>query len=272
MLLNSQHDLLGVVTAGQNPRIKAKFARKFIDNSGKDIPVFYGCPYPARKTQEEYITERDYGFLNFRDIKASDSESRISSKGVEFLVEQANHHPGEITVISIAPNTAISKAIEADHQFASLVKRFYIMAGCVSGDDPSVWKAPEYNLRCDIDAFRKIVESGAESYIVGKDMRFSLEKQEVESIGSHGLNSTLLDLFGRYMAFFEKSAKWLPDPLTVGAFLFPELYSFGRISPVIGEKGQMYGKQSDEGNTHGCVDVAPQIKDKVIGLLKNGRE
>jgi len=267
MLLNSSKELLGVVTTGLDPRIKAKFARKVIAHSSKKVPVFYGPSINIKTSSYSYMTERDYAFLNRLDLDSDDHEAEIDSYGIEFLVEQINRNPGEITIISIGPNTNIAEAMRRDSNLAAKIKQIYLMAGCVSNDS-RLWQVPEYNLRQDINAFNTIVKSNAKVYIVGRDFRFMIEREEIRSDGNK-LTDLVVKLFNRFMTFSQKDTKWIPDPLTVGAYLFPNLYTFERIIPIVTKRGQMYGEKTDQGNIFGCIGFEHNpVKEGILKYLK----
>lgn len=267
MLLNSSEELIGVVTTGLDPRIKAKFARKLINHSSRNVPVFYGPNVDIKKSKYSYMTERDYAFLTRQDLDSNDQEAAIDSRGIEFLVEQVNNNPGEVTIISIGPNTNIGEAMKKDPTLAAKVGQIYLMAGCVS-NDRRLCGPPEYNLKQDVNAFNTIVSSNAQVYIVGRDFRFVVEKDEIKS-NNDKLTRTVLELFNRFMAFSQKDVKWIPDPLTVGAYLFSHLYTFEKIRPIVTKRGQMYGEKTDQGNVFGCTGFEyDSVKQEILKYLK----
>lgn len=285
MLMNSD-DELSVVTVGSDPRLKAKFAKKLIDIAGKNIQVFYEkdnrkdskkkpCERDCSPLSSSYICERDYSFLTNRDIKKTDKEIGIQSGAVDFMINYTKANNGEVIIISIGPNTNIGQAMDRDKDFASRVKAFYIMGGCVTKDEDNNWKVPEYNLRKDVQSFRKIVESGVETRIVGKDCimernsRFEMSTKDMESIGTSAINTAIKKLFERYMEFFEKELKVLPDPLAVGAYLFPTHYTFKMVSIYLTEKGQMYGTPTEASQVYGCVGFdKDKIKKELGDILR----
>lgn len=273
MLVNSNHDLLGIVTTGPNPRIKAKFAKKLLSSTYPNLPIFYGLDLPKPKRDNTYITERDYHFLNLLDLKATDQEYGISSQGLKFMMDQVTQHPKEVTILSIAPHTNLGELLKRDPSFALKVKAFYLMGGCISRKDEKTWKIPSYNLRTDLESFRQVIDSGAHVYITGKDSKLLVKREEIEGIVAKGISEELVAQFKSYMNFFSKNnpsdTKELSDPLLIGAYLFPGLYNFQKVEPFITEKGQMYGLPSRQGNVYGCFDFdCPAVKQRLLDALK----
>jgi len=74
-----------------------------------------------------------------------------AEEAVEFLVDQANKYPGEITLVVIGPVTNIARAIMADPTFPSKVKQIVYMGGSfyLPGNSSA---AAEFNWWADPDA------------------------------------------------------------------------------------------------------------------------
>jgi len=78
--------LAGVITTGSDPRLKAVYARKILDNYGADVPVFYGLKPP--KLSSGYIQETAYGLVDPKQLQLSDQDLGISGEGIDFIIEE----------------------------------------------------------------------------------------------------------------------------------------------------------------------------------------
>jgi inosine-uridine nucleoside N-ribohydrolase len=85
---------------------------------------------------------------------------------VDFTLDQIRKYPGEITLISVAPLTNIGDLLDRDPVTFHKLKRVIIMGGSVRkgygdlGYKPDHGPDPEYSIRLDIPAARKLFTSG----------------------------------------------------------------------------------------------------------------
>jgi inosine-uridine nucleoside N-ribohydrolase len=73
----------------------------------------------------ENVYKKKYTFQNAFYQEDTDK----SSSAVDFMVEQANKYPNEITIVAIGPLTNIAKAILKDSSFPTKVKQIVYMGG-----------------------------------------------------------------------------------------------------------------------------------------------
>ena len=244
LLEANQVDLVAVVTTGYDPRLKAQYTRKLLDIAGVKIPVFYGhCDEISSK--RAYLIERDYCFLTFNELKETDAESNISPYYIDNICRIIEENSGNVDFISIAPLTNVAEILAALPGSVNQIRRIYVMAGCVSCDDVSIWKSPEYNLRKSIESFHRITQSGADVFVVGKDSRLGITREELSHLNHADdlLAQTVSLHFKRYMDFMEKDFKLLSDPLTVAACIYPTLFKFIPITNLPPECLHVSNKQ-----------------------------
>ena len=94
---------------------------------------------------------------------------------VDFLLEQIKLHPGEITLIGIAPETNLAAALARDPVTFKKLKRIVIMGGSVRRGYGDLGYAPdhgpnaEYNIAMDIPAAQAVFTSGVPLYVMPLD-------------------------------------------------------------------------------------------------------
>lgn len=281
-LAKSDAHCAGVVTTYGNEMVKARAVSKFLRMAGKpDMPVRYSRNCKTRFKAPNEMAEVDYGFLTEEELKADDRSFGIGPKGEEFIHGMANSSPGGISILSLAPLSVLADAMDR------LVKRIYAMGGHVGGYDngPNATydraQIPEYNFACDPAAARNVLASGAEIFVVGKNLwtkdLFTPEDFEFLSGGSkpqrellrmiksrHDHNQKTLSLLGVEAELF------MYDPIALGAVLFPELYDFEKIEMAVDERGVTHTRPTKKGNVHGAVGAdLKKIKENILYLLSS---
>ena len=88
---------------------------------------------------------------------------------VDFLVETATEHPGEITLFAIGPCTNIAKAIRKDPEFPKKIKQLIIMGGAKYTGNMS--PVAEYNFWADPLAAKEVLNAGfQDAVMIGLDV------------------------------------------------------------------------------------------------------
>ncbi|MBI2085382.1 MAG: nucleoside hydrolase [Candidatus Aenigmarchaeota archaeon] len=283
-LKSGKIDVKGVVTTYGDARTRAKGTRKFFGIAGfESVPIHYGVSGNGNFDVPNQMPESGYEFLGEKELASSDDEFGIKPGGEEFISRTIRENPKNISIVSIAPMTSIANAFDiAD---PSDVKRIYVMAGRVGGYDnrPDAQhhnaRVPSYNVACDVEASRKVLNSGAEIYVVGKNLwsddLFKLEDFEQLKNGTDAQKQLwrmikLRDEFNvkTLSPFGIKTITYMFDSITMGALLFPELYDFQKIDLRTDDSGIMETKPSRSGKVYGAVDAnLPEIKNRLMQII-----
>jgi purine nucleosidase len=138
-----------------------------IEIAGKSgrVPVYPGCRTPLWRSWKtaEYVHGADgMGGSYFPEAKQR-AETRHA---VDAIVDLINAHPGEITLVCIAPLTNIAVALRKDPSIAQKVKQAYLMAGA-NQHLGNVTPAAEFNVWVDPDAAKIVYHSGLPITMVG---------------------------------------------------------------------------------------------------------
>ncbi len=158
VLNSSELNVLGVTSAWGDTELRARLLQRFLHETGHgNIPVRMGrrtTPAPNAPFTQAAWAQR-----------MPPPRSPLPN-AVDFILDQIRKYPGEITLISVAPLTNIGDLLDRDPVTFHKLKRVIIMGGSVRkgygdlGYKPNHGPDPEYNIRLDIPAARKLFTSG----------------------------------------------------------------------------------------------------------------
>lgn len=222
-LRSPELQILGVSSAWGDTHLRARLLSRFLKDTGRgDIPVAMGiAKHPPGKL--DTLSQALYA-------QGGPAEQNYPN-AVDFLLEQIKLHPGEITLISIGPETNLGAAIERDAATFRKLKRVVIMGGSVyrgysqfnygktHGPDP------EWNILCDIQAAQKVFGSGVPLYVMPLDST-QIKLQELERAEIFKAGTPLTDaLLALYMQWSKGTAQTptLFDAVAVAYAMHPEL-------------------------------------------------
>jgi purine nucleosidase len=222
-LRSPELQILGISSAWGDTHLRARLLSRFLKDTGRgDIPVAMGiAKHPPGKL--DTLTQALYA--------QGGPAGQNYPNAVDFLLDQIKLHPGEITLISIGPETNLGAAIERDAATFRKLKRVVIMGGSVyrgysqfnygktHGPDP------EWNILCDIQAAQKVFGSGVPLYVMPLDSTQiklqELERAEIFKSGT-ALTDALLVLYTQWSRGTAQTPT-LFDAVAVAFAMHPEL-------------------------------------------------
>jgi inosine-uridine nucleoside N-ribohydrolase len=144
--------LIGVTTVSADAVARARLAAKLLSIAGGDsakIPVYAGVSTaPQYMDQVKWAT----GFS---------SPVLHESGGVEFMREQVEAHPGEVTLIAVGELTNIAALLQLKPGIGGRIRAIALMGGAIHrGYEPGSKPAPEWNIRSNVAAARIVFASG----------------------------------------------------------------------------------------------------------------
>lgn len=161
----------------------------------KDIKVYKGEEKPlARELEVAY----DYhGESGIGDITLPKSDKRIEEiSAVEFMYKEIMENRGEIHLVATGPSTNVAKLLIDYPQVKDAIGSITFMGGAMV--EGNVTPHAEFNVYCDPEAAKTIVESGCKVTMVGLDatMKAKLYREDIEFIkGYNTLTAKLVDEF-----------------------------------------------------------------------------
>ncbi|KAL7598410.1 hypothetical protein Lser_V15G25742 [Lactuca serriola] len=135
-----------------------------------DIPVAEGSHVSYMKSTKLQVRDFAHGMDGLGNQNFPQPKSKpIEKSASEYLVEQANLYPGEITVVALGPLTNIALAIQLDPTFTKNIGQIVLLGGAFAIDG-SVNPVAETNIFGDPEAADIVFTSGADVLAIGMNV------------------------------------------------------------------------------------------------------
>jgi purine nucleosidase len=231
LALNSPElELLAVTTAYGDTRLRAKLTHQVLSMAGAaQIPVAAGAT--TSLTGERPVWWPGHEGRNSNAHKVPDTVIGDQS-AVECLLETVRAHPGEVTIVALAPLVNLAQAIERDPQIMRRVRKIVMMGGVFGFHDP-LRRLPvaEHNIVCDPEAARVVFDFGLPVDLFPLDVTLStvLLASDIQTLGEvdHPLSQLLYREVKDWLEFFRtelgRDHTQLHDPLTVASLIDPQM-------------------------------------------------
>ncbi|MGG2460879.1 nucleoside hydrolase [Streptomyces sp. RGM 3693] len=228
-------DIRAVTTvAGNVPvAVAARNALISLETAGRtDIPVHLGCDGPMLR--EASGAPEVHGADGMGDTGLPDpSTAPRDGHAVEALLSYPRRHPGELTLVTLAPLTNIAAALLLDPELFTRYRHVYCMAGAadlVGNVSPTA----EFNVWADPEAARIVTRAASADKVtwIGWDVSRKdavmtpVDQQRLVELGTpmatftHRINRTVAD-FARNVTGL--AGYDLPDPIAMAVALDPAL-------------------------------------------------
>jgi purine nucleosidase len=143
-------------------------ALRMVEIAGRtDIPVAVGAKAPLQRrlvTATYAHGENGLGGAVFPEPKLKP----IADPASVFIRQIVRKYPGQVTLITLGPQTNLAIALESDPDLARMIKGVTMMGGSLSGGN--VTPAAEFNVYVDPEASRIVFQSGIPVTMVGLDV------------------------------------------------------------------------------------------------------
>jgi inosine-uridine nucleoside N-ribohydrolase len=204
-------------------------ALRMVEIAGRtDIPVAAGAKAPLlrRLISAAYV----HGENGLAGAEFPEPRLKPATEPVALLMQQIAHkYPGEVTIITLGPQTNLATALDSDPGLASAIRGIVMMAGSLSGGN--ITPAAEFNVFVDPEAARTVFQSGIPITMVGLDVtrRTSLSDAHVRLLATaQNPVSQAAAKIARHAIDHARGQGFLVDPnmhdsLAVAAFLDPSL-------------------------------------------------
>ncbi|KAM6586171.1 hypothetical protein CsatB_013173 [Cannabis sativa] len=199
-----------------------------------DIPVAEGSHVTITKGTKLRIADFVHGADGLGNQNFPPPKGKpIQQSAAAFLVQQANLHPGKLTVVALGPLTNIALAIQLDPAFAQNVGRIVVLGGAFAVNG-NVNPAAEANIFGDPDAADIVFTSGADVLVVGINVTHQVVLTDADRdvlASSNGKFAEylckILDVYFSYhQDAYNTGGVYLHDPTALLAAVYPDLVTY----------------------------------------------
>ncbi|MFJ7496773.1 nucleoside hydrolase [Streptomyces sp. NPDC097727] len=228
-------DIRAVTTVAGNVPVETGTRNALIslETAGRtDIPVHPGCARPmtrALSTAQHVHGEDGMGDIGLPDPAAACHHTHA----VETLLSYPRRHPGELTLVTLAPLTNIAAALVRDPDLFTRYRHVYCMAGAADMRG-NVSPTAEFNVWADPEAARIVTQAATPEKVtwIGWDVSRKdgvmtpSDQQRLEQLGTpmatfaHRIKRTVAD-WARDVTGL--TGYDLPDPVAMAVALKPGL-------------------------------------------------
>lgn len=237
-------ELLGltVVNGNVDAATGVDVARRLTERFNRpDVPVVLGATAPLTRDMQPVWDLFDAAVAANPHADRATHGLRgptTTQHAADWLVEQVNARPGEITVVAIGPATNVALAIQRNPHFAHNVAEVILMAGSATGYAQNITVVGDFNAYVDPEALDIVLRSGAKIRMVGLDQtsQVMLSRDDAAELrardGGDGVAEWIaactdawIDYLGEaFPARVEhQTSCFLHDPLVLAALIRPEL-------------------------------------------------
>ena len=266
LALNSlELEIVGITTVYLANAWRLGVVRRMLSTWGVEdkIPVAAGAEKPLNGWWDDNHSPEplaSYGRFRGRELPCAG----------DLIVETAKREE-RLTLVAIGPLTNVALALAKAPEIAGRIE--IVMMG---GDLDRA--CPEWNIQCDPEAARAVLESGVKLTMVGKNVtdRCQFTRQEVDAIRNTGNPRT--DLLGEMMEVFMEKWGYLPilhDPLAMSLLLWEDLVTLEEKRILVETRGEFTRgvtvdcNWGDGAKVLAAVDVKPQMfKERLIRRLQ----
>lgn len=174
LTLEDQFEIIGIICSFLNAPLRKKQVEYALKLFGKDnIPVFSGVRKPINGFHNNDINQSYCQYFPFLG-EAIDENEEIA---VDFLINKARELKDELTIVEIAPQLTLAKAILKDKAAFKDTNIMMMAANFNKGDR-------EWNIECDAYSAQVVMESGLHLTYVGHDITIqtTLENPNIENV------------------------------------------------------------------------------------------
>jgi len=204
LLYAAQHlHLVGVTTVHGNNTLAntTRNALSVLSLGGIDAPVAIGAAEPL--VQPPFGAAAVHGKTGLDGAALpTATASPIDAHAMDFIIETASMHRGELVLASIGPQTNIALALRREPRLGQWLREITIMGGSVVGGN--ITAAAEFNVFCDPEAASMVFRSGIPIRMVGCDVtsRTGLDAGDITRLRESGrtVAGTVADLMSFYLA------------------------------------------------------------------------
>ena len=159
-------DLVGITTVFGNNSLHntTRNALAVLELGGIDVPLAVGCADPLSQVRPASAAVHGPSGLDGADLPLP-TRKPTDVHAIDFLIEMASQHRGELVLAVIGPQTNIALALRREPRLKEWLREVTVMGG--STDRGNITPAAEFNIHCDPEAAWAVFHSGLPLRMVG---------------------------------------------------------------------------------------------------------
>lgn len=233
-------DLVGITTVYGNQTVEKTTANalSIVTLLDIDTPVAQGCASPLNGVVKH---GGDLHGKTGLDGAILPSPNRDASPvhAVDFIIETAKAHQGELVLCAIGPFTNVAMALRKEPRLAQWLKAISVMGGTTQiGNTTAV---SEFNVWCDPEAADIVLKSGVPLWMVGLNVtrQVGVTEADIDRLAAGGpVAKVFAGLFGFFLERLKEvhglSTASLHDPCALVPFIIPDLITYRHCPVEIG--------------------------------------
>ncbi len=223
-------DLLGITTVHGNTSLAnaTRNAMSVMALADIDVPLARGCAEPLIAKPHQAAEIHGKSGLDGALLPAPLGEP-IAQHAVDFIIEMASQHRGELVIAMIGPQTNLAVALKREPAIASWLREITIMGGSTTLGN--ITPAAEFNVYCDPEAAAIVFACGAPIRMMGYNVTRTtgFDRADIERMRASGrrVASTIADLMAFYLDRQERvyglTVAPMHDVCALVPYVMPEL-------------------------------------------------
>lgn len=204
LLFGARHfDLVGVTTTHGNSSLanSTRNALAILELGGIDVPVAEGFAQPLVGSTVDAAHVHGKSGLDGHDLPVP-TRKPIGTHAVDFIIDSARQHQGELILAVIGPATNAAVALQREPKLRTWLREITVMGGSAAGGN--VTPAAEFNIYCDPEAAAVVFGCGVPIRMVGLDVtrRTGFDDADIARLRGSGrkVAGVIADLVSFYLA------------------------------------------------------------------------
>lgn len=186
-------ELVGISTVFGNADVHTTTANALAlsHRFGLEVPVARGAARPLQRPERPFPVEI-HGRDGLGDVAphAAHGRAPAPSEAAQFIVDMAQRHAGELTLVAVGPLTNLAQALALDPTLPQRVPQVVVMGGAFGtlGHGGNVTPAAEANVYCDPHAADIVFGAAWPVTVVGLDVTHQvlMSTAYLDALGDEG--------------------------------------------------------------------------------------
>lgn len=233
LFAHRRFELVGVTTVHGNSSLEntTRNALSLCALAAIDVPLARGHATPLAGPAHQAAEIHGKSGLDGATLPAP-TRAPIESHAVDFIIETAHRHQGELTVALVGPQTNLAAALQREPRLRSWIREIAIMGG--SATLGNITPAAEFNVYCDPEAAAVVFASGVPIRMMGYNVtrQTGFNRADVQRLRASGRRvagaiADLMDFYlGRQQRVYGLDVAPMHDVCALVPYVAPELVTY----------------------------------------------